>query len=929
MIKYICENKIMSLFSCGLFFLLASRGFAGVEFSEVSAHDIEVLQKDLPDLKNPHPKYSTFDEVIRKLMKLDIYSSIQIDERTEGNFIVSANRLRTIGVLSVRGNKSVDTEEIIQIIGLKQGMRFDSGKLIESEEKLKEYYAKKGFFNSEINLNFEEAQSKELNVIAQITENAPCLIKTINIKTENTTLNTKFNKLIKKYINTNFTERAITYIETDLNEYLIDNRFINSQLIQREAKYNSRKTSVDLVYDLIDPYTYEIYLENNSYYSVGQIMSHLNLESLTKGSSNPEESVSQLVKDYYLSTGFSNVKITMSSNVFKNDFIKRIHIQINEGSRTFIEKISVAGRITRTAKDYETFIKEHSSEVVQDGYYVKSDLENGYKNLITDLNNKGYLHVKLQSSRVEYNNKRDRVMISVVLDEGPLTQLKEIRFSGVHAFSEKILLDNIESKKNSPLKLYQLEESIQNIKQFYFNQGFIEMKILNEDESLVEYDDSELKATLNIKISEGPKVYIKAIVLEGNTFTKDYVILRELGIEVGDILTPYTLDEAQKRIEKLTLFSNIEIKTLEANTTISRRTLIISVLENNPGLFKFGVGLTNKRDLTLRGFSGLSYNNIMGTGRAVSLRGTLENNLRKNNFLEYEINLAYLEPFIFEQRLRGRANYTRSDKFSSDTQLLTTDSVNFSIERDLTSRIKFSWLAWGLDSIQHYSVPAVGPRRHEDTIKVGYVGPSLDLNFTDNLFSPTKGFYSKIDAEYAAPEIGSSKNIQFVRSQAQFTHYQRMFTPKVIWANSVRGGYEKNLSTEPGSGVPLSFAFFLGGYTTIRGYSGSDVDRIPSSTEFSYSPSNQLVIPKESDYYMIKSELRFPLGIDPWGAAIFYDAGEVDIQGVHFKNPFRQSAGVGLRINTPVGPLSIDYGRKIGGLNEKSMDAWHVSIGAF
>jgi outer membrane protein assembly factor BamA len=210
------------------------------------------------------------------------------------------------------------------------------------------------------------------------------------------------------------------------------------------------------------------------------------------------------------------------------------------------------------------------------------------------------------------------------------------------------------------------------------------------------------------------------------------------------------------------------------------------------------------------------------------------------------------------------------------------------------------------------------------------MGPSLDIDYRDNPFLPTEGTFTKLDAEYSAPEIGSSDKIQFVRTQGTFTHYLRMGSPRVVWANSLRGGYGKNLSTEVDSGIPYTFAFFLGGVNTIRGYSGFGNDRIPSEREFAVlDQTDQLIIPKETHYYLIKSEIRFPLVKDPFGAVVFYDAGEVGIQGYTFEQPFKQSAGIGIRINTPVGPLSLDYARKINPLDVEDKDHWHLSIGTF
>jgi outer membrane translocation and assembly module TamA len=145
----------------------------------------------------------------------------------------------------------------------------------------------------------------------------------------------------------------------------------------------------------------------------------------------------------------------------------------------------------------------------------------------------------------------------------------------------------------------------------------------------------------------------------------------------------------------------------------------------------------------------------------------------------------------------------------------------------------------------------------------------------------------------------------------------------------VRSGYEQNLNNLTGSGIPVSNAFFLGGYTTVRGYTGNGNDRIPSNNQFPLTSNfNQLVVPKESDYVLLKSELRFPIR-EPLGAVLFWDAGQVNIQKYNFMDPFKQSVGVGLRVNTPLGPISLDYGHKLNPETGQSNYAWHLFIGTF
>ncbi len=179
------------------------------------------------------------------------------------------------------------------------------------------------------------------------------------------------------------------------------------------------------------------------------------------------------------------------------------------------------------------------------------------------------------------------------------------------------------------------------------------MRLLNETEDIIQYNDKGTQARILYRIFEGPRIRINAIAVEGNTFTKTRVILKEADFKVGEILTPDKLEEATVRLNKMGLFSRAAIRTLEENSNVAERTLIITVAERDPGVFRVGGGINNERDLTLRGFTGVSYNNLWGTGRAISGRVELKQNIAEIDFLESEVTAGYLEPFIFDTRTRG------------------------------------------------------------------------------------------------------------------------------------------------------------------------------------------------------------------------------------------------------------------------------------
>src|SRR5690606_32792112 len=151
---------------------------------------------------------------------------------------------------------------------------------------------------------------------------------------------------------------------------------------------------------------------------------------------------------------------------------------------------------------------------------------------------------------------------------------------------------------------------------------------------LIQYNDSGTQARIVFRIFEGPQIRVRSVAVEGNSFTKARVIRKEADFAVGEILTPTKIEEATARLTRLGLFSRVDIRTLEEGTNVSQRTVVISIGERDPGLFRFGGGVNNERRLTVRGFTGLSYSNLFGTGRGVSGRFELQSNVAEVKYPE-------------------------------------------------------------------------------------------------------------------------------------------------------------------------------------------------------------------------------------------------------------------------------------------------------
>ncbi len=408
------------------------------------------------------------------------------------------------------------------------------------------------------------------------------------------------------------------------------------------------------------------------------------------------------------------------------------------------------------------------------------------------------------------------------------------------------------------------------------------------------------------------------------------LIQTELEFKIGDLLTPKKLEESIARLQRTGHFSTTEIYTLEANTNKSQRTVVVRVAERNPGIFTSGLGITNENNYTLHGYTGLAYRNIGGWGRGASARIEGQYNPDIIKFIESKITLGYLEPYLFESRARFRLNYTSSRNVSDlkIRKVTVTNQTVWSIEQDFTSHVTGIYEILNISNYVDRGISLEDEQRfgysREDLV-IASTGPTFDIDYRDNIFNPTQGHWSRLTAEYSTRSLGNHNVDNFIRLTGQTTLYTPLSEQfGLIWVNSYRSGYIDNLQ-KSNFGVPFDKrGFILGGRSTIRGYESEEF--FPSIDQIGVN----FKLKTFSTYNLIKSEFRFPLWkSESLSGALFYDGGEVSIDQVNLADRYRDSAGIGLRYNTPVGPINLEYARKLDRKSYESDGAFHLSVGVF
>lgn len=846
--------------------------------------------------------------------------------------------------LEIVGNQALTKGEILSLLEVNNPEKVNKTLIEKNLPKLREKYESLGLKKVLIQLKDVFVQNR-MHFTLEINEGMTAKLTDITVISNNTFLNSHIRYKLLSYINQKIDKNLIKNIELSVSELLVKNRFLDAKVAKISPIYNKDRTAAQIAIAIETTATYEFLFYGNKYFSSGNILAHLDLEKNFLNYIKNQKLLQKNIEAYYKSAGFANVVV--EPKVFFFDKMDKyvLQFQIKEGAQIRIKDVEITGKISRAPSYYRSLFYKNMEDYKHAGAFIEENVVKAVDRMILQLKDEGYLRAEKVSLEFQYPQP-NLVVIQIQMSENILTQIRNITFVGLKNFTSSQLYDVIELKPNSPLNLVKLYQSYNQLKLFYQKNGYLEFEILTPPEKLVKYVDNFEFADITYELKEGPQIRIKDVHVRGNDFTKEKVALREVDLHSGEVLTSDKINDSIIFLERTQLFSRAQINTSDINTDIAERSVFIDVQEKNPGLLSSGIGMSNERGLTARSYLGLSYQNLGGTGRGASGRADIRY-LVDAEYLENRFVLGYYEPYLFYNRLRARVSFEReqavfaTNASSSDiVKIQERNEINFLIEKQMSRRLKFIWHLWDLSVLSFYDKDT---HANEDNIRIANIGPAIEWDRRDSIFVPRDGTFSNAQVEYSNPKLGSTNDVNNYIDFIKLTAGHIIYTPltstkRWVLVNEIRGGYVDNLSHLPQSGVPGARLFFLGGRSTLRGYELRDNELVPSLKEVcgvGCTSVSDYKVTTASHYFLTKNEIRFPLSGDNFGGLIFYDGGAVYVDGFHFNDPYRDTAGFGFRYLTPIGAFTGEIGFKLDKRKESPISAnenpftIHFSMGTF
>lgn len=580
--------------------------------------------------------------------------------------------------------------------------------------------------------------------------------------------------------------------------------------------------------------------------------------------------------------------------------IKSVVFEVERGRRFSLDEILFSGLTAVPEEEARRFFVGETMLIplASERVYAPDRLRRSVENLAEHLRQQGFAEATVEVAQLKVDDDTGAAAVKVAVKEGPLWRVENL---------ELVTTDGSEPPANFAERAGQPWSSLwrqalrADIWRWYYRRGFPDVQVTLVPEAAPPTGGSR-RVAVTARIDPGPAVTLGEIRLEGNRYTRSSILRRLINIEPGEPLNPVRLDNAQARIARLGVFNHVQLRYEPADGPVRDAVYQMREGRRQDVNLLFGYGSYEQ----LRGGVEWRHYNLFGRAHTSDLK--LVQSL-KSSQAEY----LYTVPELFGTTVDG------------STRLfgLRRDELSFRRE-EAGATVSFLWPLRGLRSTLTTAYTYTHLRNENNELATNLTDSTQTdvaaMEFTlvrdrrDNPIRPQRGYklYGKL--EEASTWLGGRVDYQKYTIDASY---------HTAWGRSrwIHLGLTHGLITTFGAPddkeLPVNVRFYPGGDGSIRGYTRGEAAPRAENGQFVGA----------------KSLLRFNAEVEQaltkqWSVVLFFDAVGTAVSLADY--PFAEdlySAGLGLRYNTVVGPLRVEYGRNLNPRTDDPSGTWQFSIG--
>lgn len=569
--------------------------------------------------------------------------------------------------------------------------------------------------------------------------------------------------------------------------------------------------------------------------------------------------------------------------------------EIDEGTLTEVQNIRFIGNRAFDDSDLLDVVRTQQTRwyrfLSQDDRYDPDRITFDKELLRRHYLKNGYADFQVLSAQAELTPDRTQFFITFTVEEGQRYKFGEVAVNAnLRDLKAEDLSDKLKIESGEWYDVTFVDEGVDALTEAVgdFGYAFVDVR----PEAKRNREAGVIDMTFNV--SEGRRVFVERINVNGNVRTLDEVVRREFRLVEGDAFNAAKVRRSITRVENLDFFNKVTVSEEEGSAP-DKAVINVEVEEKSTGSLSIGGGYSSSEGALAE--VSIRERNLLGKGQDLALSTRISQR-------SSQINLSFTEPYFLNREVaagfdvyHSAADLQSSSSFDSEQTGLTLRAsypISTYLSQGWSYTIKDSKVSNVADDASIYI------KEQEGSKTVSSVGHVLTYDRRNSRITPTEGYIVRLNNDLA----GLAGDVHYLRNILSGGYY---YTISEGWIMNLkaRGG----IITGLGEDVGLLDRFFIGG-DSLRGFADSGVGPRDRGTQDALG--GEVV-------YNGGAELLVPLGLPKElgiSGKVFTDVGSVRTvspggANVLDSGSIRSSAGVGVAWVSPIGPISLDFGQAL------------------
>jgi outer membrane protein insertion porin family len=568
-----------------------------------------------------------------------------------------------------------------------------------------------------------------------------------------------------------------------------------------------------------------------------------------------------------------------------------VTLRFAEGRRFTLRDLTFTGLQAMRESDARAFFVGESALIplAAERIYAPGRLQRSADNLEEALRLLGYAEAEVIPGTPEIDRTTGAVRVPIAVREGRRWLVSALRFDVTDggAAPPELTGDRLGRPWNSSWR----QDTATAIRRWYYARGHPDVQVALTAHPSTAPDGGDAVEVV-AQVTPGPVVRLGAVRFTGNTHTREGTLRRLVRSRPGDLLDPVLFNDSQARISQLGVFRAVDLRyDPPAGTT---RDVVYELAEGRRQEVNLFAGYGSYEQL--RGGVEWRHFNLFGRAHADSLK--LVQSLKSSSG-----DYTYTVPGLFGTATSGSARL-----FGLQREELSFDHEEYGANVSLLWPLRRLGLALTTGYTFRHLRNADSELATRSTDNRQADIASLDVSVLrdrrDNPLRPRKGYRLNLQVESANRALGG----EVVYQQAVLSGSYHTGWGQGRW---IHAGFAHGVVTTLGSAdrtsLPVSVLFYPGGDGSIRGYRKGEAAPRDAAGLFVGAKS----------YLQFNLELEQALS-GKWSVVLFGDAlGTAASLRDYPSTGTLYAAGLGLRYQTIIGPVRLEYGRN---LNPRPLD---------